>query len=215
MADELIPKNDDDFNKLQAQFVTAVAAAPAAYGVPAADVTQMQADQATWNTAYPAHVKAQEEAQTAAEKKNASRTKLEADVRGAAKHVNGTPGVDNALRVSAGMKPHADDAHAGGRAGDEAHRTHRAGLALHDRAPHRRRDDPEARRQARGRAGLPALDARRRPGARGSLGLRLRPEPHAHALPRRAPGRRTRARPCTTSSAGRTRRASPGPGATW
>jgi len=107
MSDDLIPKNDDAFNKFQAQFVAAVAANPASYGVPAADVTQMQADQVAWNTAYPAHVKAQEEARTAAEKKNASRGKLEGDVRGAAKKVNGTPGVNNALRVSAGMQPHA------------------------------------------------------------------------------------------------------------
>ncbi len=107
MSDDLIPKNDDAFNKLQAQFVGAVAADAAGYGIPAADVTQMQADQTTWNTAYPAHVKAQEDAKTAAEKKNAVRTKLETDIRGAAKKINGTPGVDNALRVSAGLKAHA------------------------------------------------------------------------------------------------------------
>ena len=107
MPSDLIPKNDDDFNKLQTQFVTAVVANPTGYGIPAADVTQMQTDATTWNAAYPTHVKAQEDAKTAAEKKNASRTKLEGDIRGAAKKINGTPGVDNALRVSAGLKAHA------------------------------------------------------------------------------------------------------------
>ncbi len=108
MSSNLIPPNDDDFHKLQTQFVGAVSADPAAYGVPAADVTQMQADQTAWNAAYPAHVKAQEDARTASEKKNASRGKLEADIRGAAKKVNGTPGVNNALRVSAGMPAHQE-----------------------------------------------------------------------------------------------------------
>ncbi len=106
MSNDLIPKNDDAFHKLQTQFVAAVAADPVSYGVPAADTTQMQVDQAAWNPADPAPVKAQEDARTASETKITSRAKLETDIRGAAKKVNGTPGVNNALRVSAGLRPH-------------------------------------------------------------------------------------------------------------
>jgi hypothetical protein len=106
MAANLIPHTDTDFDKLQNQFVGAVAASPATYGVPAADVAQLQADQATWNLAYPAHVKAQEDAATAAQKKTSARTKLAKDIRGVAKKINGEAGVDNAMRASAGMPPH-------------------------------------------------------------------------------------------------------------
>ena len=102
MAD-LIPQNDSDFDKLQTQFVAAVAAAPATYGVPAADVAQLQTDQTTWNAAYPAHVRAQEAAATAAQQKVSARTKLAKDIRGTAKKINGNVGVDNALRKSAGL----------------------------------------------------------------------------------------------------------------
>jgi hypothetical protein len=106
VAANLIPTNDSEFDKLQTQFIAAVAASPATYGVLAADVTLLQTDQAAWVAAYPAHVKAQEAAATAAQQKVSSRAQLAKDIRAAAKKVNGNPAVDNALRVSAGMQPH-------------------------------------------------------------------------------------------------------------
>jgi hypothetical protein len=48
-------------------------------------------------------VKAQADAETAAKAKDVSRAKLVAGLRGAAKKVNGTPGVDDALRAEAGL----------------------------------------------------------------------------------------------------------------
>src|SRR5690242_14055431 len=84
-----------------------MAPTPGKFGVPATDVTQLQADQTTWSKAYPAHIKAKADAEAAVKAKDAARSKLTRGLRGAAKKVNGTPGVDDALRAEVGMPAHS------------------------------------------------------------------------------------------------------------
>ena len=69
MAEDVFPRTLEEFDKAQAAFVTAVAANPAAYGFTAADVTALQAAQATYvaartkgeNSRRQAHVDTQTE----------------------------------------------------------------------------------------------------------------------------------------------------------
>ncbi|APR76705.1 Hypothetical protein A7982_02052 [Minicystis rosea] len=103
MSDDFIPANDDEFNKAQTKLVDAVTADPARFGVTAQDVTALQAAQAAWTAAYPAHIKAQQQAQTATRAKEIARENLEAIVRSTARKINGTHGMDNATRAEAGL----------------------------------------------------------------------------------------------------------------
>ena len=107
MAENNFPANDNDFDQLQKQFVAAVAADPAKYGLLKDDVTTLQANQAAWEPAYAGHIKAQEDARTATHTKESARGKLEATLRSAARKINGSAGVDNALRAAVGLSPHA------------------------------------------------------------------------------------------------------------
>jgi len=107
MTTDIVPKNDDAFDKFQKQFIGAVAPTPDKFGVPPADVAQLQADQTAWSKAFPAHVQARADAEAATKTKDVAKAKLEKGLRGAAKKVNGTPGVDDALRAQAGMPAHS------------------------------------------------------------------------------------------------------------
>jgi hypothetical protein len=134
MSKDIIPLNDDEFDKFQKQFLGAVAPAPDKFGIPQADLTQLQAEQAAWNQAFPAHVNAKAAALAASQAKDVAKGKLVKGLRGAAKKVNGTPGVDDALRAQAGMQPHqtrtpigAPATHPLGRLEPKGHTT----LALH------------------------------------------------------------------------------------
>lgn len=105
-TEDVFPANDDDFDKFQAQFITAVAANPGKFGVTTQDVTTLQAAQTAWDAALPIHVKAHADALTATHTKEVSRTTLETALRTAARKVNGTAGADNSLRVAAGLHPY-------------------------------------------------------------------------------------------------------------
>jgi hypothetical protein len=105
MAEDFIPPNDAEFHIFQKQFVNTIAENPSKCGATAEDVTGLKGAQTAWDTAYPAHIKAQEDARTATQVKETVRGKLETFVRSAARKVNGTVGVDNATRVSVGLPP--------------------------------------------------------------------------------------------------------------
>ncbi|MFT3765276.1 MAG: hypothetical protein QM820_07135 [Minicystis sp.] len=105
MAEDFVPQGDDEFHHLQDQFVGAVSKDPDKYGVTAADATALQDAQAAWQQAYPEHKKAQAEAQTKTQKKDAARKQLEERIRGAARKISGTSSVTNELRVAAGLSP--------------------------------------------------------------------------------------------------------------
>lgn len=105
MAEDVFPSNDSEFDQFQKQFISGVAADPGKYGVPAADAAALAGDQSAWQTAFAAHRKAQEEARTATQNKDAARAKLESGLRAAARKVHSTAGADNTLRVAVGLKP--------------------------------------------------------------------------------------------------------------
>jgi hypothetical protein len=102
-TDDVFSSNEPEFDKFQKQFVAAVAADPAKHGLLNDDVVALQAAQAAWEPAYAAHIKAQETARTATQTKDGSRAKLEASLRSAARKINGSTEVDNALRASVGL----------------------------------------------------------------------------------------------------------------
>ena len=105
MAGDIFPSNDAEFDDFQKQFIAAVGADPAKYGLLPADVAGLQTAQAAWITAYPLHIKAQADAVTATQVKEADRAKLEVLLRSAARKVNGMAGVNNAIRASVGLPP--------------------------------------------------------------------------------------------------------------
>jgi len=101
--DDFMPANDGEFEQFQTHFTAAVAANPAKFGVTAEDVAALQAAQATWEKAYPAHVDAQKAAAAATQAKDETRGNLEKVIRGLAKKIHGTPGMTNAVRAEAGL----------------------------------------------------------------------------------------------------------------
>ena len=105
MSSDAIPHKDSDFDAFQKQFVSSVAASPAKYGLAAADVATLVADQAAWAAAYPTHLTAHGAALAASKAKDAARAKLVRDARASIHKMNGTLGVDNAARVALGLPP--------------------------------------------------------------------------------------------------------------
>jgi hypothetical protein len=105
MSVDTFPSNAAEFNQAQKQLVSAVAADPAKYGLLKDDVLALQANQAAWEAAYAGHIKAQEDARVATQTKDVAQAKLEASMRSAARKINGSTEVDNALRASVGLAP--------------------------------------------------------------------------------------------------------------
>jgi hypothetical protein len=101
--DDFIPPKDDAFDKWQKHFLTVLLANLAKFGVTAADLAPVQAAQATWTIAYPAHLQAQQDAMAKTTAKDTIRTTLEPLLRGLAQKVHGTPGMTNAIRAEAGL----------------------------------------------------------------------------------------------------------------
>lgn len=108
MKDDVLPTKDSEFNLFLIKFAAALGGDPDKYGVTAKDVAMLQAVLALWAIAYPEHVDAQNKAHTATQNKDAARANAEEIVRGLAAKVHATPGADNTVRVSAGLKPRSD-----------------------------------------------------------------------------------------------------------
>ena len=108
MPDTNIPSNDTEFSRMVTQLLTAATPNPEKFGMTADDVSQVATAHSAFANAHDAHVQAQEASHTAAHAKDAARTNLETYVRAAARKINSVPGVDNALRVAAGLAPYAE-----------------------------------------------------------------------------------------------------------
>ena len=100
MGNDVLPGNDAQFEIFQAHFITTLTKSPAKFGVTAEDVAALAAAQKGWSVAYPAHLKAQQDAQAATQTKNTVRGSFEAVLRMAAQKVSATAGADNSLRLS-------------------------------------------------------------------------------------------------------------------
>jgi hypothetical protein len=103
MGNDVLPGNDAQFEIFQAHFITTLTKSPAKFGVTAEDVAALAAAQKGWSVAYPAHLKAQQDAQAATQTKNTVRGSFEAVLRMAAQKVSATAGADNSLRAAAGL----------------------------------------------------------------------------------------------------------------
>ena len=84
MGNDVLPGNDAQFEIFQAHFITTLTKSPAKFGVTAEDVAALAAAQKGWSVAYPAHLKAQQDAQAATQTKNTVRGSFEAVLRMAA-----------------------------------------------------------------------------------------------------------------------------------
>ena len=106
MAQDFIPDGEGDFDTFLAQFVGAVAADPAAFGLAAQDVAAVQAAATTWGSAYGAHKAAQLAARAASKEKDKAREEAVSILRNTVKKINSHPSVDNALRAKAALPAH-------------------------------------------------------------------------------------------------------------
>jgi hypothetical protein len=105
--DNNIPGNDAQFEIFQKQFVAGTTKTPVQYGITATDVTALTAGQTAWQTAYAAHIAAQQGAVSATQTKDEARATFEIALRVAAQKVHVTAGSDNSLRAVVGLPPRA------------------------------------------------------------------------------------------------------------
>lgn len=103
--DNNIPTSDAQFDIFQKQFVAGTVKTPAAYGITANDATALTAGQTAWQTAYAAHITAQQGALSATKAKDEARTTFESALRTAAQKVHATAKADNSLRAAVGLPP--------------------------------------------------------------------------------------------------------------
>ncbi len=97
--------SDAKFHATQNQFVGAVVADPSKYGLTAADADAIETTQLDWLIAYPAHLKAKQDARTARQRKEEARRSHRESIRLLARKIQGHPAVDNAMRLSLGLNP--------------------------------------------------------------------------------------------------------------
>lgn len=103
--DNNIPVNDAQFDIFQKLFVTGTTKTPAQYGITANDVSALTAGQTAWQSAYAAHVAAQQGALSATQTKDEARANFEQALRAAAQKVHATAKSDNSLRAAVGLPP--------------------------------------------------------------------------------------------------------------
>ena len=101
--DNNIPANDAQFDIFQKLFLAGTTKTPAQYGITTDDVTALTAGQTAWQTAYAAHIAAQQGALSATQAKDEARTTFEGALRTAAQKVHVTAKSDNSLRAAVGL----------------------------------------------------------------------------------------------------------------
>jgi hypothetical protein len=102
MAD-YIPGPDASFQAWQNQFVTYANANLAALGLVAADMTPVTAAQATWSTAFPAHVAAVNAAKAAKQSKDEARAAFVGVIRPLVRRLQASALVSDAEKASLGI----------------------------------------------------------------------------------------------------------------
>jgi hypothetical protein len=103
MAGDYIPHPDGDFNAWQANFVTYANANLAALGLVALDMAPVTTAQTAWGTAYPAHVSAAANAQSARQAKDAARGTYEGALRPLVRRLQASTAVNDAERAALGI----------------------------------------------------------------------------------------------------------------
>ena len=98
MAD-YIPNGDADFNTWQQNFMTAVSANPADFGLTAADIAPLTAKQTTWAQTYTANAAAQASAKAASQAKEAAREEFEKVLRAIVRRIQSNEEVTNEQRA--------------------------------------------------------------------------------------------------------------------
>jgi hypothetical protein len=86
---DYLPTGDAGFNTWQGDFVAPIAAAPATYGLTAAEAAELTAAQTDWIADYAAHSTAQNAAHAAAQRKDDSRDAFETVIRSLARRIQG------------------------------------------------------------------------------------------------------------------------------
>lgn len=101
--DNNIPANDAQFDIFQKRFLAGTTKTPAQFGITANDVTALTTGQTAWQTAYAAHITAQQGALSATQAKDEARALFETALRTAAQKVHLTAKADNSLRAAVGL----------------------------------------------------------------------------------------------------------------
>lgn len=97
---DFIPRTDADYDTFSENFNDKIAAAPASYGLTAADATDLTLSYEAWADAYPEHTAAQVEAATKAAAKDTARANLTAKIRSIAGRIQASPAIPDAMRES-------------------------------------------------------------------------------------------------------------------
>ena len=103
MANDYIPRGDDEFNAWQANFVTYANANLANLGLAPPDLLSIMGIQSVWTPSLTAHVAAQAAAQSARATKDGNRTMLETSIRALVRRLQASPSVSDAERAALGI----------------------------------------------------------------------------------------------------------------
>lgn len=107
MTEDVFPRTNEGFDKAQADFVTAIAANPDAYGLTAADVTALQAAQTIYVEARARGEKSRLQAHVDTQSEHTAReTYLSTTLRPLAKKANAHPTVTPSHLKAAALAPH-------------------------------------------------------------------------------------------------------------
>jgi len=100
---DYIPGGDAEFGAWLTNFVAYANANLVALGLVAGDMTPVTNAQTTWNSAYPAHVTASQNAQSARQAKDGARSGVETAVRPLVRRLQASPSVSDAERAALGI----------------------------------------------------------------------------------------------------------------
>ncbi len=105
MGRSYIPAKDADFENWANNFQTLIAAAPATYGLVAADATAITAQYTTWHSAYLLIINPATKTKTTVDAKNVARNAATVVFRAYATQIRANLGVSDANKIALGVPP--------------------------------------------------------------------------------------------------------------
>lgn len=103
MAERRFPRPDADFAAYMNNYYGAVEKFWSVQGLDESDLKPLKEALSAWNTAFPAHVAAQQRAEAARQNKDAARRELEAQARPVTAFIQGYPKTSDADRATIGI----------------------------------------------------------------------------------------------------------------
>lgn len=103
---DFVPSSDAEFFQWAQQLVSTVAKDPAAYGIAADELTDVQGKETTFDTSYVGMIEQRDAAKAATSQKNEARKTFEESIRVLAKQIQSNPNVDVQQKLAAGLPAH-------------------------------------------------------------------------------------------------------------